>query len=61
MIKGLSLFANVGIAETYLKDVGIDIVVANETIEIFVDNISKGQNPTGQYIKYNYYALRYIV
>lgn len=30
-----------------------DIVVANETIEIFVNNISKGQNPTGQYIKYN--------
>ena len=31
--KGLSLFSNVGIAETYLKDVGIDIVVANELIE----------------------------
>lgn len=30
MIKGLSLFANVGIAETYLHDVGVDIVVANE-------------------------------
>lgn len=30
---GLSLFANVGIAETYLKDVGIDIVVANELLE----------------------------
>ena len=33
MIKGLSLFANVGIAETYLKDVGIDICVANELLE----------------------------
>ena len=33
MIKGLSLFSNVGIAETYLKDVGIDIVVANEIVE----------------------------
>ena len=32
MIKGLSLFANVGIAETYLKDVGVDIVVANELL-----------------------------
>lgn len=32
MIKGLSLFANVGIAETYLKDVGIDIVLANELL-----------------------------
>lgn len=33
MIKGLSLFANVGIAETYLKDVGVDIVLANELLE----------------------------
>lgn len=32
MKKGLSLFANVGIAETYLKDVGVNIVVANELI-----------------------------
>jgi DNA (cytosine-5)-methyltransferase 1 len=31
--KGLSLFANVGIGETYLKNVGLDIVVANELIE----------------------------
>lgn len=29
-IKALSLFANVGIAETYLKEIGIDVVVANE-------------------------------
>ena len=29
-IKAMSLFANVGIAETYLKDIGIDIVIANE-------------------------------
>ena len=32
-LKGVSLFANVGIAETYLKDAGIDILVANELIE----------------------------
>ena len=32
-MKGLSLFANVGIAETYLKEVGVDIVVANELLE----------------------------
>lgn len=32
-LKGLSLFANVGIAETYLKESGIDIVVANELLE----------------------------
>ena len=32
-LKGLSLFANVGLAETYLKDVGIDIVLANELLE----------------------------
>lgn len=30
LMKGLSMFANVGIAETYLKEVGVDIVVANE-------------------------------
>ncbi|CAI2162248.1 13533_t:CDS:2 [Funneliformis geosporum] len=32
-IKGVSLFAGAGIAETYLKEIGIDIVVANELIE----------------------------
>ena len=32
-LKGVSLFANVGIAETYLKEVGINIVVANEIDE----------------------------
>ncbi len=32
-LKGVSLFANVGIAETYLKDIGIDIVVANELVK----------------------------
>ena len=29
-MKGLSLFANVGVAETYLQECGIDIVLANE-------------------------------
>lgn len=29
-LKGLSLFANVGVAETYLGELGIDVVVANE-------------------------------
>ena len=32
MIKGVSLFASVGIAETYLKECWIDIVVANELL-----------------------------
>ncbi len=32
-MKGLSLFSNVGIAETYLSEVGIDIVVANELLK----------------------------
>lgn len=31
-MNGVSLFANVGIAETYLKEVGVDIVVANELL-----------------------------
>lgn len=30
MIKGISLFSNVGIGELYLKKCGIDIVIANE-------------------------------
>jgi len=32
-LKGLSLFSSAGIAETYYKDIGIDIVIANELIE----------------------------
>mgnify|MGYP003310085973 CR=1 FL=1 len=32
-MKALSLFSNVGIAETYLKECGVDVVVANELIE----------------------------
>lgn len=31
-IKALSLFSNVGIAETYLEQLGIDVVVANELL-----------------------------
>ena len=33
MIKGLSLFANVGVAETYFYENGIDICVANELLD----------------------------
>jgi DNA (cytosine-5)-methyltransferase 1 len=32
-LRGVSLFANVGIAETYIHNHGIDIVVANELLE----------------------------
>ena len=32
-MNGVSLFANVGIAETYIKNHNIDIVVANELLE----------------------------
>lgn len=32
MIKGLSLFANVGIGELLLKEAGVDVVVANELL-----------------------------
>lgn len=31
--NGLSLFANVGMAETYLDEIGINVVVANELLE----------------------------
>lgn len=39
-IKALSLFANVGVAESYLRDVGVDVVVANELIEKERDSIT---------------------
>lgn len=32
-MKALSLFANIGMAETYLSELGIDVVVANEILE----------------------------
>ena len=32
-LKGISLFASAGIGETYFKDIGIDIIVANELLE----------------------------
>ena len=32
-MNGVSLFANVGIAETYIKNHNIDIVVANELLD----------------------------
>ena len=32
-LRGLSWFANVGIAEAYLQEVGVDILIANELIE----------------------------
>ncbi|MEG1301082.1 MAG: DNA (cytosine-5-)-methyltransferase [Erysipelotrichaceae bacterium] len=32
-LKGISLFSSAGIGETYFKDVGIDIIVANELLE----------------------------
>ena len=31
-LTGLSLFANVGVAEAYFKEIGVDIVLANEMI-----------------------------
>ena len=32
MIKAASLFSGAGIGEHYLKDVGIDVVLANEIV-----------------------------
>jgi len=32
-MKGVSLFSSAGIGEAYLKDIGIDIIVANELLE----------------------------
>lgn len=33
-LKGLSLFSNVGVAEAYLKEIGVDILIANEIDEL---------------------------
>ena len=43
-LKGVSLFASAGIGETYFKNIGIDIVVANELIERRA-NLYKAINP----------------
>lgn len=43
-LKGISLFASAGIGETYFKDIGIDIVVANELIEKRAD-LYRALNP----------------
>ncbi len=32
-MKAVSLFANIGMAETYLEEIGIDVVVANELLD----------------------------
>ncbi|MFW3427541.1 DNA cytosine methyltransferase, partial [Aliarcobacter butzleri] len=32
-LKGISLFANVGIAEAYLESIGVDVIIANELDE----------------------------
>lgn len=32
-IKAISLFANIGVAEAYFDDIGVDVVAANELIE----------------------------
>lgn len=32
-MKALSLFANVGVAETYLEEIGVEVVLANELLE----------------------------
>lgn len=32
-VKALSLFSNVGVAETYLAELGVEVVVANELLE----------------------------
>ena len=32
-LRALPLFANIGVAEAYLREIGIDVVVANEFVE----------------------------
>lgn len=40
-LKGLSLFANVGIAEAYFREIGVDIVLANELLKDRADFYQK--------------------
>ncbi|MBU3075608.1 DNA cytosine methyltransferase [Clostridium estertheticum] len=40
-MKAVSLFANIGVAEAYLKDIGINVVVANEIIKRRADLYAK--------------------
>ncbi len=49
-LKGLSLFSSAGIAETYYRDIGIDIIVANELIPRRA-NLYKKLYPTAQMIQ----------
>ena len=32
-MKALSLFANIGVAEAYLDEIGVEVVLANELIK----------------------------
>ncbi|MCY8938859.1 DNA cytosine methyltransferase [Peribacillus frigoritolerans] len=40
-MNAVSLFANIGVAEAYLKDIGINVVVANEIVKRRADLYSK--------------------
>lgn len=61
-MNGLSLFANVGIAETYLEQVGVDIVIANELLPNrarFYEHLYPECNPLE--IRLSYFELsRYV-
>jgi modification methylase hgaIA len=48
-IKGMSMFSSAGIGEIYLKDIGIDIILANELIEKRA-NFYKDKNPNSKVI-----------
>ncbi len=49
-LKGLSLFSSAGIAETYYKEIGVDIVIANELI-LRRANLYKKLYPTSKMIQ----------
>ncbi|PRR84502.1 DNA cytosine methyltransferase [Clostridium vincentii] len=40
-MNAVSLFANIGVAEAYLKEIGINIVVANEIVKRRADLYSE--------------------
>lgn len=74
-LKGISLFANVGVAETYLEEVGIDIVLANEldekrakfykylypNTEMIVGDITKKEIKQQLIIKSKKYGIDFLI
>jgi DNA (cytosine-5)-methyltransferase 1 len=74
-LKGISLFANVGVAETYLEEIGIDILLANEldekrakfykhlypNTEMIIGDITKNEIKQQLIIKAKKYSIDFLI